>query len=321
MRGHSQTGRVAATTEERGPAVKRDWARLIAVIGALIVVQSVLWECVRMKPTNNYFIEPWSYRGFESVHGVVVAVIGIALLATVLVVAGNFNTTSQNSIILVGAMVVVGWLIALVFTGGEDVTVDGSSIVGFLLSAGIAMTIQHSVRRMVESGRMSGGERLLKLLSGATGSLILVITIFVVSFVLGLILGDETTIPAHLAVLIVLLVMGVLMSVMKTASMSANRMLLAMAVVAGSAIGFSGAAMRSTLTRFQLETEPFIPGEYRDTQVTWGYFLANIGVALVFIGAVMLWARRRDIVAAQQRAAKQREAAEESARELAAAVG
>ncbi|MCP3977676.1 MAG: hypothetical protein GY720_24700 [bacterium] len=301
--------------------MKRDWARLIAVIGALIVVQSVLWECVRMKPTNNYFIEPWSYRGFESVHGVVVAVIGIALLATVLVVAGNFNTTSQNSIILVGAMVVVGWLIALVFTGGEDVTVDGSSIVGFLLSAGIAMTIQHSVRRMVESGRMSGGERLLKLLSGATGSLILVITIFVVSFVLGLILGDETTIPAHLAVLIVLLVMGVLMSVMKTASMSANRMLLAMAVVAGSAIGFSGAAMRSTLTRFQLETDPFIPGEYRDTQVTWGYFLANIGVALVFIGAVMLWARRRDIVSAQQRAAKQREAAEESARELAAAVG
>lgn len=312
---------MTATPEERGLAVKRDWARLIAVVGSLLVVQSVVWEYVRMKPTNNYFIEPWSYRGFESIHGTVVAVIGIALFATIVATASKFNITSRNSIMLVGAMVVVGWLIALVFTGGEDVTLDGSSIVAFLLSTGIALTILNAVRRMVESGRISGGDGLSKLLGGGTGSLVLVASIFVVNFVVGLILGDDTTIPAHIAILIVLLLLGVLMSVMKTASMSANRMLLAMALVAGSAIGFSGAAMRSTLTRFQSETDPFIPGEYRDTQVTWGYFLANIGIALVFIGAVMLWARRRDIVQAQQRAAKQREAAEESARELAAAVG
>lgn len=319
MRHRVQTGRVTATPEERGLAVKRDWARLIAVVGALLVIQSVVWEYVRMKPANNYFVEPWSYRGFESIHGTVVAVIGIALLATILVIATKLNETTRGSIALVGAMVVVGWLIALVFTSGEDVTVDGGSIVSFLLAVLIAMIILNAVRRLVEAGRISGGSGLSKILAGATGSLILIGVIFLVTVILGVVIGDQKTMPAHLSVLIVLLLLGTLMSVLKTTSMSANRMLMAMTLVAGSAIGFSGAAMRSTLTRFQAETAPFIPGEYRDTQVTWGYFLANIGIVMVFFGAIMLWARRRDIVQAQQRAAKQREAAEESARELATA--
>ena len=40
------------------------------------------------------------------------------------------------------------------------------------------------------------------------------------------------------------------------------------------------------------------------------------GITVLFVGAVALWAKRRDIVAAIQRARKQREAAEKSAREI-----
>ena len=53
--------------------------------------------------------------------------------------------------------------------------------------------------------------------------------------------------------------------------------------------------------------------------MTWGWFLANIGVALVFIGAVSLWGRRRDALQAAARIAAQRAAAEESAAEIAEA--
>ncbi len=44
--------------------------------------------------------------------------------------------------------------------------------------------------------------------------------------------------------------------------------------------------------------------------------LREAGTFIVFVGAVGLWAKRRDIVAAIARAKKQREAAEESSREI-----
>lgn len=296
--------------------MKRDWARVISIGGALVVILSIAWEFARMKPDNNYLVLPWAYRGYESIHGTVVAVIGAALLISVLLVAANASQRLRNSIAIVAGMVIAGWLIALVFASGEDVTVASDSIVAFLLAAAIGIGIVFGATRWAESRSL---DTIANVLSGATGALVKVAVIFIVTVVLGLLIGDEITMPVHIGVLIAMLVLGALMSLMKTPSMAANRMLLGSTLVAGTAIGFSGAAIRSTLIRFQSETEPFIAGEYRDTQVTWGYFLANIGVILVFAGAVMLWARRRDVVQSQQRAAKQREAAEASARELAAA--
>jgi len=296
--------------------LKRDWARAIGIGGALLVIISVAWEYARMQPDNNYLANPWAYRGYESIHGTVFATIGLVLLIAVLLVASKASQTLRNSLTIVAAMVIAGWLIALAFAGGEDVTVAGDSIVAFLLAVAIGIGIAFGATRYAEARSL---DAVANALSGATGTLIKIAVIFVVTVLLGLIIGDQTTVPAHVGILIIMVVLGVAMSLMKTPSMAANRMLIASTLVAGTAIGFSAAALRSTLIRFQAETEPFIPGQYRDTQVTWGYFLANIGIVLVFIGAVMLWARRRDIVQSQQRAAKQREAAEASARELAAA--
>ena len=280
------------------------------------MIQSIVWEFARMKPDNKYFLEPWAYRGFESIHGTVFAVIGFALLVAVVLVASKASQALRNSIAIVALMVVAAWLIALVFAGGADFTLTSDSIVAFLLAAALAFVVVFSARRYAEHRSFDAASSALK---GATGALVVVAAIAAFVVIVGAIVGDQKTVPAHIAVLIVMIILALLMILMKTPSMAANRMLMASTLVAGTAIGFSGAAIRSTLTRLQSEMEPFIPGQYRDTQVTWGYFLANIGVFLVFIGAVMLWARRRDIVHSQQRAAKQREAAEASARELAAA--
>ncbi len=296
--------------------MKRDWARAIGIGGALVVVISIVWEFARMQPDNNYLANPWAHRGYESVHGTIFATIGLVLLVAVLLVASKASQSLWNSLAIVAAMIIAGWLIALVFAGGEDVTVASDSIVAFLLAVAIGIGIAFGATRYAEARSL---DAVANTLGGATGTLIKMAIIFVVTILLGLIIGDEMTVPAHVGILIIMVLLGVVTSLMKTPSMAANRMLIASALVAGTAIGFSGAAIRSTLIRLQSETDPFIPGQYRDTQVTWGYFLANIGVILVFIGAVMLWARRRDIVQSQQRAAKQREAAEASARELAAA--
>ncbi|MGI9667532.1 MAG: hypothetical protein ACR2N2_10570, partial [Acidimicrobiia bacterium] len=59
---------------------------------------------------------------------------------------------------------------------------------------------------------------------------------------------------------------------------------------------------------------------YKDTQAAGGWWLAGLGATILFVGAVGLWAKRRDVVAAIARARKQREAAETSAKEIADAA-
>ena len=79
----------------------------------------------------------------------------------------------------------------------------------------------------------------------------------------------------------------------------------------------SAGAARSTLIRLQLETTGSA-AQYKDAQITSGMILAFFGFALAFVGAVALWAGRRDQIAAQQRASQQRAAAEDSLSQIAA---
>jgi len=85
--------------------------------------------------------------------------------------------------------------------------------------------------------------------------------------------------------------------------------------IGGAAIGLSAAAIREHLIGEQL-TLTGITGQYKDTQITSGYFIALAGILLAFVGAVSLWAKRRDIISNEQRAEKQRAAAEASAAEI-----
>lgn len=296
--------------------MKRDWARLLTVGGAIVIMQSIFWEYARMKPDNNYLVTPWSARGLDSVHGTVFFVIGAALLVAGLVVASKWTQDPRNSLITVGGIIVGAVIITLVFAGDEEATLGGG-LSGAVIGLGLGYLIFLALKRYTAS---NGGpdSTAAQVLSGGTGALSMFALLGIGIFLSNLILGEGRELAAPVAILFIMVLLGGLMALGKETSMAANRMLIATSVVAGTAIGLSGAAIRSTLVRLQAEGGN-IPGEYRDTQVTWGYFLANIGVVLFFMGAVMLWARRRDVVQAQARAAKQRAAAEESAAELAAA--
>ncbi|NND04478.1 MAG: hypothetical protein HKN91_17015 [Acidimicrobiia bacterium] len=296
--------------------MKRDWARLLTIGGAVVIMQSLFWEYARMQPDNNYLVMPWSARGLDSIHGIVFFVLGATLLATGLIVASKFTKAPRNSLMAVGAMVVAAVVLTLIFAAGESVTV-GSGLGGAVIGLGVGFVIYLAAQRFAES-RLDPDSGAASALRGGTGSLMLIGSLVVGSLLTGLIFGDGIEMSAAVGMLIVMSLLAAITSLMKQQAMAANRMLMASAVVTGTVIGLSGAAIRSTLIRLQAEGGN-IPGQYRDTQVTWGYFLANIGVVLFFMGAVMLWARRRDIVQAEQRAAKQRAAAEASAAELAAA--
>jgi fatty-acid desaturase len=146
--------------------LKRDWARVIGIGGALVVIQSIAWEFARMKPDNKYFVEPWAYRGYESIHGTVFAVIGFALLVAVVLVASKASQALRNSISIVALMVVAAWLITLVFASGEDFTLTGDSIVAFLLAAALGFAVGLGARRYAEHRSYDAAASALK---GATG--------------------------------------------------------------------------------------------------------------------------------------------------------
>jgi hypothetical protein len=59
-----------------------------------------------------------------------------------------------------------------------------------------------------------------------------------------------------------------------------------------------------------------ISSQYKDVQTAGGWWLAGLGITVAWVGAIGLWAKRRDIVAARARARKQRAAADTSAQEI-----
>ena len=105
----------------------------------------------------------------------------------------------------------------------------------------------------------------------------------------------------------------------KHAELSANRMMIFAVVGGWLTIALSAAASRMNLLAAQIE-ESGLAGQYKDTQITSGYFVALLAMLVAFVGAVSLWANRRDVIINRLRAEKQREAAEASAAEIQAAL-
>jgi hypothetical protein len=143
----------------------------------------------------------------------------------------------------------------------------------------------------------------------------LVATIALYAVVFG---PERDALPVVWVGLATVLIVGVAVTG-KPAELAANRMLIFSVVAGGWSIALSAAAIRTNMLVAQRELDG-IAGQYKDTQVTAGYFIALVGMLLAFVAATSLWAKRRDIIINQQRAARQRAAAEASAAEIQAAL-
>lgn len=66
-------------------AIRRNFGKTLAILGAILAIQSPAWEYVRMKPDYRFIVEPWSIRGYETSEGFILSGIGVVLLALALI--------------------------------------------------------------------------------------------------------------------------------------------------------------------------------------------------------------------------------------------
>ncbi len=296
--------------------MKRNRPQLLLLVGSAVTMASIVWELARMDPQTSYLVQPWSQRGFESIHGSVVFTIGALLALAGLATIWERSKEPAVSRIIAAAIGVGAIGLAAVY-GTDDKTMGGGFL-GWILAVVGGYVIKAAVKPYV--AKLDLGSRsnetiqtvtriLLSLAIFAVATIVLYVTLF----------GPERdALPVVWVTLAALLLVGLAVTG-KPAELAANRMLIFSTVVGGWTIALSAAAMRTNLLAAQVELDG-IAGQYKDTQITSGYFIALFGVLMAFVGATSLWANRRDIIINQQRAERQRAAAVASAAEIQAAL-
>lgn len=295
--------------------MKRNWTKIALALGPAIMIASVAWEYASTDSGYNYLVQPWSLRGYETVHGWIIVVAGVLLL-----IGGLFTSTERSmqprySALIVG-YIVIGVTGFTAFFAKDTVTINLSTVTNIILSLLLAASVALALRSL-----LGESNRLFK------RALLTFIPLLLVFFFLfgATIAGNPVTLPAWTLVFLVFLALGGLSITVKPMDMGANRMLIIVSVVAATVVLLSAGAIRQSLIDLQMETDQGngvlgIAAQYKDTQAAAGWWLAGFGTFVMFVGAVGLWAKRRDIVAAIARAKRQRAAAEKSAKEIADAA-
>jgi hypothetical protein len=276
----------------------------LTVIGLAIMAQSIAWEYVRVEPTFRFLVDPWSIRGYDVPQGIVIAVgaIVIALLA-VLLSYGVLNETRAHSIF--GVSLVVGFgIVASVVADANDVEVPFGVLVLLAIGGGVVMRV------LLESrlpDQWSKRRRAARTGLWVTGFLI---TLFVIARPL---LRNEQ--PLWVLVAVAGVILGALAIFRPPKELAGWRMVINAIVAIWVMSMTMSASLRVTLNQAQLDTTG-LSAEIKNLQITSGVLLAWLGGLIAFVGAVGMWAKRRDEIIAFERARKQQEAARQSESQL-----
>ncbi len=286
--------------------MKRYRPQILLLLGAAIAMGSIAWELTRMHPQTSYIVEPWALRGFESVHGSVTFTIGALVFAAGLLTVLEISLKPLNSRLI--AVLMAAGAIGMAIIYGDAERTMGGGILGWALAALASYIIIKA-----------GADLLPKVLPEVSPTVISItkLAIFLaLTVVLNLLVfgSARSGKPVVWVTVAAVLLLGLAVTG-RHAELSANRMLIFSTVGGGLAIALSAAAARVNLLGAQVE-QSGISGQYKDTQITSGYFLALLGMLVAFIGAVSLWATRRDVIINRLRAERQRAAAEASAAEI-----
>jgi len=295
-----------APIRRKGTKLKRYRPQILLLFGAALTMGSIAWELTRMHPATSYLVEPWSMRGFETVHGSVTFTIGALLFVTGLLTAFEFSLKPLYSRLLAFLMALSAVGVAVIY--GTDERTMGGGLIGWAFALLGGYIIKGIVSPFLPE--------LTSTLRSAASLGIVVISAVVLNLLL---LGTSRSAQPWVWVTIAALLALGLSTTGRHAELSANRMLIFAVVGGGLAVAVSAAASRMNLIAAQLE-ESGLAAQYKDTQITSGYFVALLGILLAFIGAVSLWAARRDVIINRLRAERQRAAAEASAAEIQAAL-
>ncbi|MGI9665768.1 MAG: hypothetical protein ACR2N2_01535, partial [Acidimicrobiia bacterium] len=277
--------------------MKKNWTKIAIALGPVMIISAVVWEVARTNPDYNFLIEPWAIRGTETDHGEVFIVVGVLLLIGGLLAAWEkaLNNTVSASIAAYFVLAATGFTYR--YAAGES-TIELTAVANVVLSFIIASSLSMSLRSLF-------GER-LRLFKRALPIGLLVFVVFFLLFRVS-IQGNSYTLRPWLLVFFVSLLFAGLSITIKPMNMAANRMLILAAVAGWTLVVLSAGALRQTLVSIQESTVQSngavgVAAQYKDTQAAGGWWLAGLGATILFVGAVGLWAKRRDVVAAIARA-------------------
>jgi hypothetical protein len=278
---------------------------LLTILGMAIMAQSILWEYVRVRPTYRFIVEPWSQRGYEVNQGLVLASGAVLVIVlTSLMVSGVIKETRLHSLAAV-AIIIVFAVGAAVLVDAKDVKIP--FIVHVILSA-IGGIVLRSLLEGFIPEEWSKRRRLTRFGLWLVGFLVALFA------VVGPLLNGEQPFWIFLAVSGA--VLGALSLFQPPTTLGNWRMIINTVLGLWIMSMTMSAALRHGLAGAQFIATDGLNADAQDLQITSGVILAWLGGLLAFTGSVGLWARRRDEIAALDRARKQQAAARESEAQL-----
>jgi len=288
--------------------LKQNWSKIAITLGPAIVMIAIVWEMARTNPAYGFLVEPWSLRGYEMDQGWTYFAIGLALLLLGIAVTPKRSVETGYSAAVVALGTIAGTVLALVF-GPDVMSITFSTLVVAVLSLLLSIMLYRTFKSLVLP-RVQALDRFIIRVVIGIGTLVLI-------FVLITSAVGSTTVELNpgLAAFAGLGLLGLFALATVPHGLAANRFLIYVTILGGAAIGLSGGSLRTTLREAQVEAIG-AAGQYKDVQVGYGWFIALAGIIILFVGAVALWATRRDIIIARTRAREQRAAAEKSAQEI-----
>jgi hypothetical protein len=295
--------------------VKKNWTKIALVLGPMIMIASVTWEYARMKPDYNFLVHPWSLRGYDMIHGWAILTMGVLLLIGGVLTSWEGSGRPAISAAVTMYLVAAATGFAAFFTIGTDqatteLTIE--TVSGIIISALLGASISLSLRSLFKDMSV--------VFKRAFPIFVVLFIIFSIA-ISTTISGNQLSIQTWGLVLIVFLIMAGLSISIRPAAVAANRMMIFTTVAAWAVVVLSAGAIRQNLISAQkafiyADGATEVSAQYKDAQTAGGWWLAGLGITVAWVGAIGLWAKRRDIVAAMARARKQRVAAEESAQEI-----
>lgn len=291
--------------------MKKNWTKIAIALGPAIIIASVVWEVARVNQSFSFVIAPWSIRGYDSDHGALYAALGILLLLGGLAVSWEGAMRNRISIAISAYFVVASTAFAFILADRE-ITLTVTTVMSVVVATILATVTSLALRSIL-------GQR-IRFFRRAMPSFLIVFAL-VVGVLSATVVGSELELETWILVLFVALLSGGLSIAIQPIGLAANRALIVASVAAWAVIVMSAGAMRQHLIEIQMATVQAdgttgLSAQYKDVQAAPGWWLAGLGATILFVGAVGLWARRRDIVATHARARRQRAAAEVSAREI-----
>jgi hypothetical protein len=278
----------------------------MVMLGAGLTATSLLWEYVRMRPDYRFLVQPWSLRGFDTPQGRVISAIGVALILLAIPLSTRVLKGTLVQTVSIAAVVTAFATFLPVLAGAGSITLPGMATWGLAVLAGYAVLAGFA--RLIPKSLPTYARRLASTVVFVGAILLFGLLIFDSLF-------THHKVALWLLVLVGMLFFDAVVLVRRPVELALFRLLVS-GTVAGMVVALTCAgALRSTLLRLQLD-QMGIAAEYRDIQITSGVMIAWVGGVIAFLGAMALWARRRDELAEHGRAKRQMDVARQSAIEL-----